>query len=135
MRERIVFRYSEAFKREVVEALESGRFGTQQEARNFHGIRGADTIPRWIRRHGKDYLNAKVVRVEKPNEADRVKELQKQVAQLQRALGQTQAQNLLNEEFLKRACQRLGEDLEAFKKKNAGMPSIESSGKDGAANA
>ena len=130
MRERIVFRYSEAFKREVVEALESGRFSSVQSAQLHFGIRGAPTISHWLKRFGRNHLQAKVVRVEKADEAERVRELQKQVAQLQRALGQTQAQNLLNEEFLKRACQRLGEDVEAFKKKSAGKPCTGLPGKD-----
>ena len=131
MRERIVFRYSEAFKREVVEALESGRFSSVHSAQVHFGIKGAPTISHWLKRFGRNHLQAKVVRVEKPEEADRVRELQKQVAQLQRALGQTQAQNLLNEEFLKRACQRLGEDVEAFKKKSVGMPCTRSPEKEG----
>ena len=131
MRERVVIRYSECFKREVVEALESGRFASVQLAQRHFGIRGNGTIPKWLRRCGRNDLQAKVVRVEKPDEADRIRELQKQVAQLQRALGQTQAQNLLHEELLKAACGRLGEDVESFKKKNAGGPCIESSEKGG----
>jgi hypothetical protein len=54
------------------------------------------------------------------------------VAKLERALGQTQAENLLNQELLKRACQRLGEDLEAFKKKSVGVPYTGSPWKDDA---
>lgn len=123
MRERIIRRYSLVFKREVVEALEAGRFATVQAAREHYGIAGADTIPRWIKGLGRNHLQAKVVRVESFGEADRIRGLQKQVAQLQRALGQTQSQNLLNEEFLKRACELLGQDMEAFKKKNAGKSS------------
>ena len=122
MQERIVVRYSECFKREVVEALEAGRFESVQAAQVHFGIKGNGTVAKWLRRFGRNHLQAKVVRVEKPDERDRIKALQKQVAQLQRALGQTQAENLLNEELLKTACGRLGEDLEAFKKKNAGVP-------------
>jgi hypothetical protein len=93
------------------------------------------TVSRWLKRFGRQDLKTKVVRVEKPDEADRIQELRKQVAKLERALGQTQAQSLLNEEFLKRACQRLGEEVETFKKKNAGMPCGGLPGKDDAAEA
>ena len=55
--------------------------------------------------------------MQKPNERDMIRELQQQVAQLQRALGQTQVENVLNAEFLKIACQELDCDVEAFKKK------------------
>jgi len=129
MRERVVYRYSECFKREVIAALESGRCASVYAAQVHFGIRGNATIGKWLKRFGRNDLQAKVVRVEKPDEADRIRELKKQVAQLQRALGQTQAQNLLNEEFLKTACRRLGEDVEAFKKKNGGEPSTGSPGK------
>jgi len=122
MRERRVYRYSECFKREVVGALESGRFSSVYAAQVHFGIKGAMTISRWLKRCGRSDLQAKVVRVERPDEADRIRELQKQIAQLQRALGQTQAQNLLHEELLKKACVLLGQDMEAFKKKSAGEP-------------
>ncbi len=122
MRERVVYRYSDCFKREVMEALASGRCPSVHAAQVHFGIRGSLTIARWLKRVGRNDLKTKVVRVEKPEEADRIKELQKQIAKLERALGQTQAENLLNAEFLRTACRRLGEDVEAFKKKNAGMP-------------
>lgn len=123
MRERVVYRYSECFKREVVGALEAGRFGSAYAAQEHYGIRGNGTIAKWLKRLGKNHLQTKVVRVEKPEEADRIRELQKQVGQLQRALGQTQVEKLLEEELLKRACALLGEEVTAFKKKNAGTPS------------
>jgi translation initiation factor 2 alpha subunit (eIF-2alpha) len=58
-----------------------------------------------------------VVRVEKPNEKDKMLELKKQIQQLKEALGQTQAENVINQEFLKIACEQLGKDVESFKKK------------------
>jgi len=127
----VQFRYSEGLKQEVLAGLESGRFATHQEARDHYGIKGADTIPKWIRRHGRHHLGTRVVRVEKPGEADRVLALKRRVAQLERALGQTQAQNLLNDALLKRACELLGQDPEGFKKKNAGGLFTGSSGRDG----
>ncbi len=122
MLDRVVYQYSECFKREVVEALAAGRFGSVYAAQVHYGIKGACTIGRWLRRYQRHDLQAKVVRVEKPDEADRIRELQRQVAQLQRALGQTQAENLLHAELLKMACGRLGEEVEAFKKKHVGRP-------------
>jgi hypothetical protein len=58
--------------------------------------------------------------VEKPNEKDRIAELKKQIRQLKEALGQTQAEKVIGEEFLKIACEDMGVDVEAFKKKVAG---------------
>jgi len=120
MQERITRRYSACFKRQVVEELESGRFDSFQAAGLHHGIKGAETIRLWVRRFGRDHLLAKVVRVEAVGEADQLVALRRQVEQLQKALGQTQAQNLLNAEYLKLACERMGEEVEAFKKKSDG---------------
>jgi transposase-like protein len=109
-------------------ALEAGRFSSVQAARAHYGIKGGGTIAKWLKRFGRNDLGAKVVRVEKPDEADRIRELTRQVAQLQRALGQTQAAKLLEEEFLKRACEMLGQEVEGFKKKNVGGSCTGSSG-------
>lgn len=120
MSQRTILRYSEAFKRALVSDLESGRFASVGAARAHYEIRGATTVNDWLARYGKNHLMAKVVRVEKPDEADRILELKRQVAALQKALGMTQAENLLNAEYLKLACERLGEEPEGFKKKCVG---------------
>lgn len=125
MRRCEVIKYSECFKRQVVADVECGRFASLEAARVHFGIGGAFTIHRWLRRFGRNDLLPKVVRVEMPEEADRIAELRKQIAELQRALGQTQAENLLNREYLKLACQRLGTEVEAFKKKQVGKPCTE----------
>jgi transposase-like protein len=125
MRNRVVIRYSESFKRQVVEDLESGRFPNVEAARLHHGIKGAMTVKQWVIRLGRNHLLAKVVRVEKPDEASLVWGLRRQIAQLQKALGQTQARSLLNESYLELACERLGEEVEAFKKKSAGKRCID----------
>ena len=110
-------RYSMAFKQQVVSELESGRFGSLDAARQHYGIAGSHTIRGWLARLGRNHLMPKVVRVEKPDEANQVAGLRKQVRQLQQALGQTQLKSVLNEALLEIACQELGVDVESFKKK------------------
>jgi transposase len=122
MRNRVIRRYSQCFKAQVVQEIESGRFPSIQAATVHHGITGATTVRDWVRRMGKNHLLAKVVRVEQIGEADRIKELRLQIERLQKALGQTQAESLLNAEYLKLACERLGEEVESFKKKSDGKP-------------
>lgn len=117
MRQRTVMRYSMGFKQQVIEQLESGRFGSINEAKEHFGIRGDYTIQSWLKKYGRNHLCAKVVRVEKPDEKNRIRELKKQVRQLKEALGQTQAEKIIGEEFLKIACEQLGQDVEKFKKK------------------
>ena len=119
MQERIIRRYSVCFKQQVIRELEQGRFSGIEQARLHYEIGGNDTIQNWLKRYGRNDLQAKVVRVEKPNEADRIRQLKRQVLELERALGQTQAQNVLNESFLRLACEDLGCEVESFKKKVA----------------
>jgi transposase-like protein len=123
MPDRIILRYSGCFKQQVIRELEQGRFSSITQARLHYEIGGNGTIQAWLKRYGRHDLQAKVVRVEKPNEADRIRDLKHQVLELQRALGQTQAQNVLNAEHLKLACEHLGLEVEAFKKKFAGKRS------------
>lgn len=119
MQRKVELRYSMAFKQQVVADLESGRFGTILAASEHYGIGGAETVRKWLRRLGKNHLIPKVVRVEKPDEADQIRQLKKQIRQLQEALGKTQLENVMNESFLQIACEQLGVDFEAFKKKAA----------------
>ena len=100
MEHRTVRQYSLCFKRQVIDDLESGRFGSIDAARRHYGIRGRGTIQIWLRKYGKNHLLPKVVIVQKPDEKDQIRELKRQVAELQRVLGQTQAQNVLNGELL-----------------------------------
>lgn len=127
MRERVVRRYSTCFKRQVIDDLENGRFESIQAARKHFDIGGTTTIQKWLRKYGKNHLQAKVVRVEKPNEADRIRELKRQIARLEQALGRTQAENVLNSEYLKIACRELGKDVDEFKKKSGGKRSTKES--------
>jgi transposase len=106
-----------AFKRQVVGELEAGRFGSIQEAGEHYGIGGACTIRRWLGQLGRNHLMPKVVRVEKPEEANQIVALKKQIRELQQALGQTQVKSILNETLLEMACEKLGVDVESFKKK------------------
>jgi transposase-like protein len=120
MTERRIIRYSVCFKRQVVSELESGRLASIEAARERYGIGGTSTIQRWLRQMGKNHLQAKVVRVERPDEADQVRQLQRRIAELERALGRTQAENVLHAEYLKQACDALGEEVDSFKKKSDG---------------
>ena len=117
MKRRTIRQYSISFKRQMIADLESGRFDSIGSARRHYGIGGMRTIQGWLRKYGKNHLLPKVVIVQKPNEKDRIRELKQQVAELQRALGQTRVESLLNAEFLKIACRELDCDVEVLKKK------------------
>jgi transposase-like protein len=110
-----------AFKQQVVADLEGGRFSSILGARAHYSIGGADTIRRWLVRYGRNHLIPKVVRVETLDEAERIRELQRRVRDLEQALGRTQMGRMLDESYLRLACEALGTDVASFKKK-AGTP-------------
>ena len=112
-----VIRYSEAFKRQVVEELESGQYRSIGEVRRKYGIKGADTVPKWVMKYGREHLLPKVVRVERMGEQDRIKTLEKRVHQLEKALADAKLDQVLSQAYLELACEEFGiTDLDAFKK-------------------
>lgn len=115
---RTILQYSEAFKRQVVQELEDGKFATLSAASRAYGIRGGSTVSQWIRKYGNDKLLPKKVRVETLKERDELKEARKRIRQLEAALADAHIDNSLGDSYLKIACERLGIDVSDFKKKN-----------------
>jgi transposase-like protein len=114
-------RYSEAFKLQVLREIEEGRFETRGAAYRAYGIRGQGTIERWAVKYGKDHLVGKVVRVETAKEVSELKQLRKRVKDLEKALADERLDHMLDEAYLRIACEAAGiEDMEGFKKKHAG---------------
>lgn len=85
--QRSVIRYSPAFKRKIVEEIESGKF-TVGEVRRIYDIKGSDTIERWLKKFGREHLLSRVIRVEMRDEKDKLKELERQKRELESALAQ-----------------------------------------------
>ena len=116
-------RYSEAFKQQVVEELESGRFGSPHEASQAYGV-DSGSVKRWVRQYGKGHLLRKVVRVEKQDELREMKRLKERVRSLEAALADSVMDQALDQAFFEILCERSGIDAEAFKKKkHAGQAS------------
>ena len=116
-----IIRYSEVFKRKVVEGLEKGELRNQAEARELYGIGGSCTIHRWIRQYGKNHLLAKVVKVESVKERDRIKQLKRKIRELEKALADSKVEQVLDRAYFEVLCEEMGiEDTAAYKKKLAG---------------
>lgn len=114
-------RYSEGFKMQVLRELEEGKFKSQEALRRTYGIRGGDTLPRWIRKYGKTHLLTRVIRVEKPEEQSEVSMLRKRVKILEKALADAHIDLKLEEAYTRIACKTAGiEDVDGFKKKHDG---------------
>lgn len=114
-----VIRYSEAFKMEAVRELES-RGLTIIAVRRKYGIGGAGTVETWVRKYGNG-TRGKVIRVQRPEEIDELKQLKARVRRLETALADSNVDLVLERAYTRIACQRAGiTDVEGFKKKAAG---------------
>ena len=115
VRGRCFLRYSDPFKLHVVSEIESGHL-TIEGARRRYGITGGETVQKWLRHYGKNHLLGKVVRVERPEEKDRIKELEAKVRELESALAQSQVKLFAYESLVEVAEEHYGGDF----KKNFG---------------
>jgi|SRR5882724_443378 len=118
---RVLIRYSQAFKHQVVQEVEEGKRSID-EVRRAYGIKGSCTVRNWIKRMGKLDLLPTVIRVENPNEKDKIKELERQVRELKNALADTQVQCLIAESRFEVVCEEQGWDPEEVKKKLRAVP-------------
>jgi transposase-like protein len=114
-----VNRYSEAFKRQVVKELEQGKHVSLGAARRAYGIGGTTTVTGWVRKYGSKDLLPKRVRIETLKERDKLREARKRIRELEAAVADAHIDYCLEKGFLQVACERLGEDLDSFKKKHA----------------
>ena len=114
-------RYSEAFKTQVIEEVESGL--SPSGAARKYGIGTCATITTWLKQRGKNHLVAKVVRVESLNEGDRIKTLLAEKQRLESALAQSQLKVMALEEVIKIAEETYHVDF----KKKSGHKSLEGS--------
>ena len=97
--QKIVIRYSQAFKQKVVSEIESGKI-TVAEARKIYDITGIGTIENWIKKLGKNHLLTKVVRIEMKDEHDKIKQLERHQQQLESALAQAHLKIICLESLL-----------------------------------
>jgi len=114
-----VRRYSEAFKRQVVAELERGTHRSIEAARRAYDIKGSDTMRGWVRKYGREDLLPKIVRIETLKERDELKELRRRVRDLETAAADAHIDYCLEKAYLHVACERMGVDVDGFKKKHA----------------
>ncbi len=120
---RKIKRYSEAFKRQVVAEYEAGN-DISVLAKKY-GITGGMTIKYWIKKYAKDGFRHELVRIQTAEEANRVRELEQQVKELEQALGKVMLEKLKLESIL----EVLHEDDVELVKKNGLSSSSASTGK------
>ena len=81
-----LFRYSEAFKLQVVRELEEGKHASCHAAAAVYGIGGLTTVKHWVQAYGKEHLLRKVIRVETPEERSELRKTKDRIKELERAL-------------------------------------------------
>lgn len=91
-------RYSEAFKKQVVREYEAG--ASASSLREKYGIKGRSTINTWLKKYGREGSRYKLMVIQKPEEQARVKELEKRVQELERALAQVMLDKLMLESLV-----------------------------------
>ena len=114
-KKRVTVRYSAAFKHQVINEVESGI--TCEHVRKKYGIGGFNTIQNWMKRLGKLESLPKIIRVEKPDEKAKLKDLERQIRELKNALAETQVRCVIAESHFEIICEDHGLDPEAVKKK------------------
>lgn len=111
-------RYSEAFKHQVLQEIESGQLNFTS-ARLKYGITGQQTIQSWARKYGSFGVLPKIIRVESPKEKDQIKDLKAQIKQLKLTIADIVLDKVIAESTLEVICEDRGLDVEEVKK-NAG---------------
>jgi transposase-like protein len=115
-RKNVAIRYSEAFKHQVINEVESGS-SSIDEVRKKYGIGGKTSIQNWMKRLGKLGSLPKIIRVEKPDEKAKLKDLERQIRELKNALAETQVRCVIAESRFEIVCEDQGLDPESVKKK------------------
>jgi len=107
IRQRRVF--SEAFKREKVVEIVSGQISIQAFSRLWQV--STTSIYKWIYRYSGQHQKGTIMVVQKESEAAKVAELQKQIANLEQALGKKQMIIDYQDKLMEEASKELGIDI------------------------
>ena len=117
-KEKIIRRYSSAFKRTVVEEVERGASSIEQ-IRQRYDIGGSTTIHKWLRQYGKQHLLHTVVHIQMQDEPQRIAKLKQRIKELEQALVQSQIEKIQAQAYL----QVITEEQPEIKKNIEALPS------------
>src|SRR5690606_31775062 len=104
--DKVIRRYSEPFKLKILDELTTGKLNKNQLGK-LYGI-NPTTSNEWIGKYNrKDLMNTRV-KVETKDEITRIKELQKEIAQLKKLLLKKDMDALIEDSYLEVAAEKLG---------------------------
>ena len=121
---RPVIRYSISFQQKVVREIEEEGI-TILLAKRRYGIKGAETIQKWIRKFGKHQLIGKIVRIETMEEKDQIKKMQEEIRRLKIEL----ADSLIAQKCLETVIDEANREYNTDLKKSFGDDASTDSGK------
>ena len=84
---------------------------TIQQARDRFGIKGTNTVQRWLKKYGRNHLLNKVVRVETRDEIDELKRLREENERLKIAYAELAIDHKLSEKVIEKADEVYGLEL------------------------
>jgi transposase-like protein len=119
-----IFRYSLSFKQHVIREIEEDGIPLET-ARRKYGIKGMETIQKWLRKFGKTHLLNQVIRIETMEEKDRVKYLEEEIKKLKLAL----ADSFLAQRSLEVVIEEANKEYKTDLKKSFGESVSKDSGK------
>jgi len=93
-----LIRYSEAFKKRVVREYEGGV--SAGSVREKYGSSGGSTMATWVKKYGREGSRYELMVIQKPEERERIKQLEKRVQELERALAQVMLDKLMLESLV-----------------------------------
>ena len=105
-----IYRYSNCFKLQVVEAIEKDGLSIE-DARRRYGIAGGSTVQKWLRKFGKNDLLNKVVMVQTVAERDELKHLRQENKALKVAYAELAIDLKISEKVIEVADDMFGLEL------------------------
>jgi transposase-like protein len=112
----ITKRYSEGFKLKMLNELSTGKY-TKREMFRMYGI-NSSTLNDWIRKYERlDLMNTRIM-VENKDDLTKVKQLEKEIAQLKKLILKKDLDQMAIESYLEVAAEMLGlKNVAELKKK------------------
>lgn len=112
----ITKRYSEGFKLKMLDELSTGKY-TKREMFRMYGI-NSSTLNDWIRKYERlDLMNTRIM-VENKDDLTKVKQLEKEIAQLKKLILKKDMDQMISESYLEVAAEMLGlKNVTELKKK------------------
>jgi len=102
-------RFSPSLRKEIVTVVESGKLSIAGACREY--LVSSTSIYRWIDMYSSYNKKGNRIVVEKSSQNEKLNELQKRIAELERAVGHKQMQIDFYEKFIEIASEEVGHDL------------------------